>query len=104
MKPSNVSRVCSPSSPQRRICLRGSDPRRPCTDPLEEGIKAGQVLRRQGHALSGMLLCGVPKTLGAPRHVHADTTRRGAPAWRDDATRLTGEAPSALVLALAQKK
>ena len=27
--------------------------------------------------------------MGAPRHVQADTTRRGAPAGRDDSTRLT---------------
>ena len=29
---------------------------------------------------------GVPKTLGAPRHVQGDTTLRGTPAGRDDAT------------------
>ena len=29
-----------------RVCLRGSDPLTPCTDPLGEGIKAGQVFMR----------------------------------------------------------
>src|SRR5947199_9158868 len=43
----------------------------------------------RGGSISLRPCVGVPRTRGAPRHVQADTTRRGAPAGRDDATRLT---------------
>ena len=53
MKPSSVSRVYGPSSHQSRICLRGSDHRRPCTDPLGEGLKAMEASRPSLPRLGG---------------------------------------------------
>src|SRR4029453_4120248 len=45
MKPSSVSRVCGPSSPQSQISLQGSDPRRPRTTPQGEGLKVVEASR-----------------------------------------------------------
>src|SRR4029453_17538717 len=88
LKPSSVSRVCGPSSPQRRTYLQGSDPRRLCTAPWKAS-RLGRLLGVKAMLSQGFYGVGVPKTLGAPRHVHADTTRRGAPAGRGDSPRWT---------------
>jgi hypothetical protein len=57
--------------------------------PWGKASRPGRLLGVKGMRSRGFSGVVVPRTLGAPRHVQADTTRRGAPAGRDDATRLT---------------
>src|SRR5215831_10661900 len=68
----------------RALTLAGRAP-----TPWRKASRPGRLLGVKAMRSRGCSCVGVPRTLGAPRHVPADTTRRGAPAGRDDATRLT---------------